>query len=49
MTQDDFYRLFTETGEPLYWLLSRAENICGAPSAQDARVPDVKPERPEKA
>ena len=26
MQQTDFYKLFAETGEPLYWLLSRAEN-----------------------
>ena len=24
MEQTDFYKLFAETGEPLYWLLSRA-------------------------
>ena len=23
MTQNDFYKLFAETGEPIYWLLSR--------------------------
>lgn len=23
MSREDFYRLFRETGEPLYWLLSR--------------------------
>lgn len=23
MSNDDFYQLFTETGEPMYWLMSR--------------------------
>lgn len=23
MSTDEFYKLFTETGEPMYWLMSR--------------------------
>ena len=31
MERNDFLALFMETGEPLYWLLSRAENPLHAP------------------
>ena len=36
MDKAEFWELFAETGEPLYWLLSRAQE----------RAPD--PEKPEK-
>lgn len=27
MSTDDFYQLFTETGDPMYWLMSREAQI----------------------
>ena len=35
MTQNDFYKLFAETGEPIYWLLSRCPT---QPEASAART-----------
>ena len=38
MDQKDFLRLFMETGEPIYWLLSRAENLSCTPQAFQSRT-----------
>ena len=45
MEPNDFYRLFAETGEPLYWLLSRCGE-CGAPKKENA---EALPESPAGA
>lgn len=42
MGQNDFWKLFAETGEPVYWLLCR-----GAQAENIVRTPPRKPE-PEK-
>jgi len=44
MQETDFYRLFAETGEPMYWLLSR----CGEKSAPRS-VPITEDAPAEKA
>ncbi len=42
MSNDDFYQLFTETGEPMYWLMSRESQSepVGADTTDDEKEAD---------